>query len=71
MAGRFETTDHADCNAGPIDGAATWLSRNWQTVERPLLPAIRDRFGLGSAAAIEVIRAARKIATEADNAPAS
>jgi hypothetical protein len=38
-----------------IDEAADWLTENRATCNRALIPAIRERFGLTSSEAIEVL----------------
>jgi hypothetical protein len=62
------TDDHA--SSAVLDEAAAWLSANWNSVKRPLLPAIRKRFDVDSVGSIEIIRQARKM-TEAGNDVAS
>lgn len=53
---RPETMDHE--GDARIEQAAEWLSLNFETVPRPLLPHMRKTFGISSAQAITAIRQA-------------
>ena len=44
-----------------IDEAARWYRANRETVERPLIPALRRRFGLTAHEAVTAIREARQL----------
>ncbi|UVC12841.1 hypothetical protein [Mesorhizobium onobrychidis] len=39
-----------------VDEAAAWYFENFRTVERPIVPSLRGRFGLSNHQAIVVIR---------------
>lgn len=50
MIESLSPTDHAS--------AVTWLRENWSTVNRPLVPMIRKRFGVGPVEAVAILREA-------------
>ncbi|ESZ68095.1 hypothetical protein X727_23065 [Mesorhizobium sp. L103C119B0] len=39
-----------------VDHAIEWYAANYQTIERPIVPALRQRFGLTSHQAVVCIR---------------
>jgi hypothetical protein len=47
--------------ADPVDKAARWLAENRGTLARPIIPALRDRFGLEIDDAIRASVLAAKI----------
>lgn len=59
---------HASIDA--IDAAAAWLvsAPVEERIRRPIIPTIRERFGLDVASAIEACRAADRLRREAHHA---
>lgn len=47
-------------SSGSIDEAATWFALNRDRCERPVVPALRRRFGLSAQEAIEALRQANR-----------
>ncbi|MFC3323317.1 hypothetical protein [Mesorhizobium cantuariense] len=50
MTAPLTPTDHTS--------AVAWLRDNWSTAARPLIPMIRDRFGVGPIEAVAILREA-------------
>lgn len=44
-----------------ISEAGRWLADNWETIEHPLLRAVRDKFGLALQDAVKALAMARRI----------
>ncbi|TIM10972.1 MAG: hypothetical protein E5Y67_25360 [Mesorhizobium sp.] len=53
------TTGFCHQSTAVIDVAAAWYRDNAATCERPIIPALRHRFGLSALQAIAVVREAR------------
>ena len=57
------THNASECGApdgasAPQQAAARWYRHNRQTCPRPIIPALRDKFGLTTKQAVEAIRKA-------------
>lgn len=63
------------CHASPdtIDAAAAWLVSTpiEERLRRPIIPAIREKFGMDVASAIEACRVAERLRKEARDAAIS
>lgn len=53
------TTGLCHASTSAIEAAARWYRANRETAERPLIPALRRRFGLTAHEAVQALREAR------------
>ena len=54
------TTGLCHASSSVIDEAAIWYAANRETCERPIIPALRHRFGLTALQAIAALREAAR-----------
>lgn len=55
------TTGHCHSSTSAISEAARWYAANRATCERPLVPAMRRRFGLTATEAVHALAEAGKL----------